>query len=211
MNGEQGVIRGLIDRTWNPRSLSCDHGSASGGLDAPDDGSDAGEHTQHQCGEREYGDSNPNNQHDSHRSLSRDSADSIDHSVSDSERLERYSVVGKLPARLYASFERDNDGERSDFNLTLRLLDDTGATIGRYRGSLVKNDLTEAQYQQGFVNLFIVLGIALIMSAIGGKVSNLGAWMIGLVLVAFVLFEGVYYSKNKSFFTYGITQNKAGS
>jgi hypothetical protein len=66
--------------------------------------------------------------------------------------------------------------------------------------------MTEAQYQQGFVNIAIVLGIALVLTALGGKLSNLGTWMVGLVLATFLLFEGVYYSKNKQFYTYTIAQ-----
>lgn len=69
--------------------------------------------------------------------------------------------------------------------------------------------ITQTQYEQNFVNIFIILGIALVMAAIGGKLSSGAIWLVGVVLVVFGLSEAVYYSKNGTFFTYGVKPNGA--
>lgn len=205
MSGEQGSLWGPADRAWNPRSLSGDHGAAPGGLDPSNHGSECSvgiDSHDDLFSPDGHGDSNDG--HDPDPSTVHPEHDS----VPDSECLERHSIARDLPARLTLLLHHHADGP--GFDLAVCLLDDVGTTVGSYRGRIV-NTLSEAQYQQGFVNIAIILGIALVMTAIGGKISNLGSWMLGLVLVAFLAFEGVYYSKNKKLFTYGEITPSGGS
>lgn len=209
MNGEQSGIRDPAHRTWNPRSLSRDNGSASSRVDGSSDrelpfdqsldgNPDRNVHSP------DSGELDGANGPERNELCGRESGGSpADDSVPNPECSERYSGSHPVPTDQRIAVVIDDDPDSSDIFVTISLLDDSGATVGRYRGHLVKT-ITEAEYQQNFVNLTIVVAIALVIGAIGGKVGNLGAWMLGLMLAAFLLFEGLYYSKNGSFFTYKV-------
>jgi hypothetical protein len=116
----------------------------------------------------------------------------------------------QLSTREHLTLVSDDLPPGTSFLATFRLLNDVGATVGSDRGYIVKT-ISQAQYEQNFVNIFIILGIALVMAAIGGKLSTGAIWLLSVVLVVFGLSEAVYYSKNGTFFTYNIKPNGASS
>jgi hypothetical protein len=207
MDGKQGNLRSITDRDWNPRSLSCDYGSASDGLDGAHDGAMDSTNERRECSnndsshqQRKYDDSS-NDRNDKHDNP-RDSSASLNDSLSDSERASGHSSSGTVPTREHVTFFFHNRPDRPGVELTVRLLNDLGATVWSDRYHIV----SEAEYQQGFVNIAIIVAIGLVLVALGGKLSNLGNWMVGLVLAVFILFEGMFYAKNKQFYTYKLAQ-----
>lgn len=62
-----------------------------------------------------------------------------------------------------------------------------------------------SQYKRGWKDLFIVVGVAFLLTLLPGNYGNLGAFLLLLLIVAFVLFEANYYNSTQphKFFTYG--------
>jgi hypothetical protein len=206
MDGEQGRLRDTADRAWNPRSLSGDNGSAASSVDAVDHGPSSCGDINHDAVNAKYCNCYACRIDRSRQRSTSDRPSSlppIDSSESDSGRSEHHPVLGDVSAPEHLTILINYDPDGSDFDYSVRLFNDAGEPIGRYRSHCVTN-ISEKEYQQNFVNLVIVLAVALVLASIGGKLNNIGAWMLGLMLVAFALFEGIYYSKNGAFFTYKI-------
>jgi hypothetical protein len=212
MDGREISLRSPAYWSRHPRGISRDNGTASGRLDDALDRSES-EHDESAGDDRADHDKqcsgdNDNAHIDRGSSGGPASVPPVDDRFTDSERPERYQRNRAVPTLEHVSIKRNDGPNGPDFLVTIGLLDDTSDAIGRYRTSLMINGktLTEAQYEQNFVSIFIIIGVALALAAANDKLASWAVWLLGTVLAVFGLSEAVYYSKNGTFFTYGVTK-----